>query len=114
MEKEYSPYAKWFGTAFAGLKAAEKLNPVLSGIIHAHAWQEREKHLSKAYAILAKIHNALGITGPMPTEVSQFLGRPFQVINADKFKSATLKEIKNPQISALMKRSPIARIDIFS
>jgi hypothetical protein len=114
MEKEYPPYAKWFGTAFSRLKAAGKLNPILMAVVHARTWQEREKHLSTAHSILAEMHNALGITGPLSTVVSPFWGRPFQVINADKFKSAILEKINDPQITSLMKRSPIGSIDVFS
>ncbi len=60
------------------------------------------------------MHNALGITEPLSTEVSQFWGRPFKVIRGDKFSTAILKRIKDPQITPLMKRSPIGSVDIFS
>ena len=114
MEKEYPPYAKWFGTAFSRLKSAGKLSPGLKGILHADSWQEREKSLSTAYTILAEMHNALGITESFSTEVSQFWGRPFRVIKGDRFKSAILDKIKDPQITPMMKRSPIGSIDVFS
>jgi hypothetical protein len=114
MEREYPPYAKWFGTAFSRLKSAVKLEPVLTDVLQAHSWKEREKHLSKVYSILAEMHNALGITGPLSIEVSQFWGRPFKVIRGDKFSAAILKRIKDPQITPLMKRSPIGSVDIFS
>jgi hypothetical protein len=114
MEKEYPPYAKWFGTAFSRLKSAPKLSPVLTEILHAESWQEREKHLATAYTILAEMHNAVRITEPLSTRVSQFWGRPFQVINGDRFKSAILEEIKDPQITPVMRRSPIGSLDIFS
>ena len=114
MEKEYPPYAKWFGKAFSLLKSAKNLGPVLTEILNAKSWQEREKHLSVAYKILAEMHNALGITDYLPTEVSPFWGRPFKIINGDKFKTAILDKIKDPSITPLMKRSPIGSIDIFS
>jgi hypothetical protein len=114
MEREYPPYAKWFGTAFHKLKAAVKLEPVLTDVLQAHSWKERETHLSKAYSILAKIHDALGITETLSTEVSRFWGRPFKVIRGDRFATAILKRIKDPQITPLMKRSPIGSVDVFS
>jgi hypothetical protein len=50
MEREYPPYAKWFGSAFAGPKSAAKLSPLLEQIVHAKSWKEREKHLARAYS----------------------------------------------------------------
>jgi hypothetical protein len=114
MEKEYPPYAKWFGTAFSGLKSAVKLEPVLTEILHAGSWKEREKFLSPAYTILAEIHNALGITEPLSSQVSQFWSRPFKVIRGERFTPAILKQIKDPQIVPLTKRSPIGSVDMFS
>ena len=114
MEKEYPPYAKWFGTAFSRLKSAVKLESGLAGALHANSWQERETHLSTAYTILAETHNALGITEPLSPEISQFWGRPFMVIRGEKFAAAILNRITDPQITPLMKRSPIGSVDIFS
>jgi hypothetical protein len=114
MEKVYPPYAKWFGTAFASLKSAKKLLPVLEHIVHSGSWQEREKHLAKAYSILAQMHNALSLTEALPTAVSWFWGRPFQVIKGERFASALLDKIAAPRLKPLLKRSPIGSIDVFS
>jgi len=114
MEREYPPYAKWFGTAFARLKSAGKLSPLLEKIVHAESWQEREKHLVRSYSLLAKMHNDLGITKPLPTAVSSFWGRPFKVIKGEYFSSALLAKIPDPPLTELLKRSPIGGIDIFS
>lgn len=81
MEKQYAPYAKWFGKAFNELKCAENLAPILSRVLLAKAWQEREKHLAAAFEYVAEMHNRLGITGTLPAKVSGFFGRPFLVIN---------------------------------
>ncbi|MGD0114254.1 MAG: DUF4037 domain-containing protein [Armatimonadota bacterium] len=79
MERQYAPYSKWFGTAFAELRCAAELTPVLHAALDAQTWQERERHLSAAYEYLAHMHNALGITEPVPTEVEPFYSRPFLV-----------------------------------
>ena len=71
MERQYAPYSKWFGTAFAELRCAADLTPVLQAALDAQAWREREKHLSQAYEYLARMHNALGITEPVPTRSSR-------------------------------------------
>jgi hypothetical protein len=114
MQKEYPPYAKWLGTAFARLKCAVKLGPVFTQILHAKSWQERDKYLSLAYTFLAEMYNDLGITEPLSVEAKQFWGRTFSVIWGDKFKAAIFERIKDPQITSLIRRSPIGSIDIFS
>jgi len=79
MERQYAPYSKWFGTAFAELRCAANLTPLLQGALDAQTWRERERHLSQAYEYLAAMHNGLGITDPVPTEVEPFFDRPYLV-----------------------------------
>lgn len=79
MERQYKPYSKWFGTAFAELRCAADLTPVLQGALDAQTWQERERHLSQAYEYLAHMHNALGVTEPVLTTVEPFFDRPYMV-----------------------------------
>ncbi len=114
MEKEYPPYAKWLSTAFGRLKSAKKLAPVLENILHGKTWQERDKYLAAAYAILADMHNALDITAPLPAKPTKFFGRPFTIIKGGNFASAILEKITDPQINDILKRSPIGSIDVFS
>jgi hypothetical protein len=114
MARQYMPYAKWFGTAFSRLKSAKKLEPPLTKALHAGSWEEMETNLCAAYEIVAGIHNALKITEPLPSNVSQFWSRPFKIIWGGKFCAAILKQIKDPRITPQMKRSPIGGIDIFT
>ncbi len=79
MERQYAPYSKWFGSAFAQLRCAAKVTPMFHGALDAQTWQERETHLSQVYECLAGMHNALGITEPVPTQVQQFHERPYLV-----------------------------------
>jgi hypothetical protein len=101
MERQYAPYIKWLGTAFAQLDCAEQLEPVLARVLAADSWQEREKHLSAAYKFVARMHNDLSITEPLPTQVSQFHDRPFQVIHADRFADAIRAAIADEEVRAL-------------
>jgi hypothetical protein len=103
MERTYSPYIKWFGSAFANLKCYSELGPTLLRILEAHSWEERQKYLSIAYEYVAKMHNELGITKQLPTTVRQFFGRPFLVICAERFSNEIWKEIKNDDVLALPK-----------
>jgi hypothetical protein len=101
MEKQYAPYAKWFGSAFARLACARRLMPVLQRVLRSKSWQEREQHLSVAYEMVATMHNNLGIGEPVPARVSQFHGRPFQVIQGEAFARAIWDAIRDGEIRAL-------------
>jgi len=79
MERQYAPYSKWYGTAFAELRCAADLTPVLHAALDAETWRGRERHLSQAYEYLAQMHNALGITEPVPTTIEPFFDRPYLV-----------------------------------
>ena len=101
MERQYAPYIKWLGTAFARLDCADHLTPIFMRVLDATSWQEREKHLSSAYEFVARMHNDLGITDPLPTQVSRFYDRPFQIIHADNFADAIRAAITSEQVRAL-------------
>jgi hypothetical protein len=88
LERQYMPYAKWLGTAFSRLSCAGELQPRLLSVLGAADWAEREEHLSRAYEIVARMHNERGLTEPVPAEVSPFYGRPFLVIHGDRFAAA--------------------------
>lgn len=98
MEKEYAPYSKWFGTAFAKLKSAKILTPIFHKIISSENWKEREKYLSKTYEIIANMHNELKITKQLSTNVTKFHDRPYLVIHGDIFAEEIKKQIKNKDI----------------
>lgn len=52
-ERRYAPYAKWFGTAFASLRCAPAMQPILLCVLGAADWKERERFLSQAYTHVA-------------------------------------------------------------
>ncbi len=114
MEKTYAPYSKWFGTAFSKLRAAPTLAPILQAVLLAKSWQERERHLSEAYEQVARLHNRLGITEPMPEKVSDFYGRPFLVISKERFSKAILAKITDPAMKTIAALRPIGSVDQFS
>jgi hypothetical protein len=101
VERKYAPFIKWFGAAFAQLNCANKLIPVFTRVLEANSWQEREEHLTTAYECVAKMHNDLGITDPMPTQVSQYYTRPFLVIHAGRFVDAIRAAITSEQVRTL-------------
>ena len=101
MERQYAPYIKWFGTAFAQLRCAAELGPILQQALAANDWQAREKYLTTAYEFVAQMHNALGITAPLPTQVSSYYDRPFLVLHSDNFVEAIRAAIGSEEVWAL-------------
>jgi hypothetical protein len=114
MERRYAPYPKWFGSAFQKLACAAQISPHLERAQAAQTWQEREAALSEAYVLLAKMHNALGLTDPLPERVGNFHGRPFKVIDAEGFSAAILAKIDDPQVRRIAAKGLIGSIDQFS
>jgi hypothetical protein len=114
MEKQYAPYAKWFGTAFKRLHCAQELSPILWQAAQAPTWPEREAALSHAYEILARMHNALGISKQLPTTVSSFYDRPFQVIHGERFAQALVEQITDPEVQRIAARRLIGNINQWS
>jgi hypothetical protein len=101
MEKRYAPYSKWFGTAFSRLDCAGQFMPLFEQVFQAATWPERQQPLCMAYKLAARQHNGLGITPPLPEQVSNFHGRPFQVIHGEIFAEAIAKAIHSPDVRAL-------------
>jgi hypothetical protein len=101
IERRYAPYIKWFGSAFAQLDCASDLVPIFTRVLEANSWEERQTHLTATYEFVARMHNTLGITEPLTTEVSQYHSRPFLVIHADRFVDAIRAVIKSEEVRAL-------------
>jgi hypothetical protein len=114
MERQYAPYAKWFGTAFARLACGPRLAPILLAAQIGATWQERERPLVAAYEQVADMHNRLGITEPLPGQVTPFFGRPFRVIWGGRYADAIKARIIDPAVVRIAARRPVGGIDQFS
>ena len=90
------------------------MTPHLTGALTAGTWRERETHLVRAYEILAAMHNALGITEPLPTTSRAFFGRPFQVIALHGFAEAIARRREDPVVRRIAARPRIGSVDLFS
>ncbi|GAB3763810.1 DUF4037 domain-containing protein [Microlunatus parietis] len=110
IERRYAPYPKWFGTAFARLPGAEILQPLLTAVLRATSWLDREEALIAAYRHVAARQNALGLTEPVPTEIVRLWDRPFRVLWGD-FQAALQAEIRDPEVRRLVDRWPAGGID---
>ncbi len=100
IERKYSPYSKWFGTAFSRLDCAQGLNPIFMQILHAKEWRERQQFLAQAYETIARMHNALKITIPLEEKAAEYGGRSYLVVGDERYaeelrKALTSEEVKN-------------------
>ncbi len=111
LEKKYVPYSKWFGTAFLRLSHAPSMIPVLVGVLHAPSWEERERLLGLAYQQLATLHNQLRITKPLTTELSDFHGRGYKVLDVGLYISEINRSIRDPKLKHM--KYPLGCIDQF-
>jgi hypothetical protein len=110
LEQRYAPYSKWFGTAFARLDCGAELSPILWRAVHAATWQQRGQALNEAYAAVAALHNASGITEPVPVQEERMWDRPFTVLWGD-FPGALAEAIEDPQVRGIADRWPVGGPD---
>jgi len=101
MERQHAPYAKWFGTAFAGLRAASQLSPLLWRVLRSETWPERDRTLSELYSVAARMQNALGVVDPLPADPRPFFARPFTVIFGERFADALKSRIDDARLRGL-------------
>ncbi len=100
-KKQYAPYSKWFGTAFARLDVADTLKDALYGALHAADIAEREEQLVRAQSLAAALHNESGITPPVDFEIESYYGRDIKVIFADKFAEAVLETLDGTPLAGI-------------
>ena len=92
IEREYAPYTKWLGTAFARLRCAPTLKPELQEALSVAHWKQREAALVPAYHAIARSFNELGIAEWQPPTVRNFYDRPFRVLAAGRFAAACMEK----------------------
>jgi hypothetical protein len=102
IERQYAPYPKWFGSAFEQLDCAGEMSPLLSDVLAAADWGARQQAIVPAYEGLARMHNRLGLTDPLPEQARPFFGRPFQIIGGGDFDAALRAKIANPVLQRLL------------
>lgn len=111
MERRYAPYSKWFGSAFKQLSCSAALLPSLEAVVRASDWRDRERHLSRAYEFVARMHNDLGITEPIEAKVTRFHNRPYLVLYGNR-PEAIRNAIQDEEVLAMTPH--IGSVDQFS
>jgi hypothetical protein len=101
LERRYAPWDQWLARALTRLRRASGLAPVLARALSAYDWMQRELRLMDAYAILAALHNNLGLTAPQET-ASERGSRGFLTIHAERFASALSEKIEDEELKALL------------
>ena len=98
--RRYPPYSKWLGSALNRLPAADALTTPLAQALTTIG-RTRQEHLCHAYSSAATVHNRLGLTEPIDPTPRPYHDRPFHVLRADRFTTALLGRITDPNIAAL-------------
>ncbi|MDP9237281.1 MAG: DUF4037 domain-containing protein [Chloroflexota bacterium] len=98
MERQYAPYIKWLGPAFAHLKCAGELSLLFERALRAASWKEREAALVPAVESVARAFNALAVAEPQDPKARYFYNRPFLVLESSRF------------VEACMDRTPLSRL----
>ncbi|MHB8383426.1 MAG: DUF4037 domain-containing protein [Candidatus Binataceae bacterium] len=115
VERRYAPYSKWLGTGFARLNCASELGPILSSVMAAANFAERERHLCAGYEVAARMHNQLGITAPIDANVRRFHDRPYLVIDAERFAKRLIDALTDAELKQIYSvAGPIGGIDQFA
>lgn len=89
-ERQYRPYAKWFGRAFENLGAAQDLGPLLDA---------GDEATERALLLLGQRHDELGITDRVGPRIESFaVGiagavRPYPVLNTPEYIEASVASI---------------------
>jgi len=105
--RQYMPYAKWVGPAFARLPAASAVGEVLKDLYAAEDYGTRGEAVVQLYGCLARQHNTLGVTPTVSATIDTYqVGindavRPYPVLNASRFKQACLQAITDEALRRL-------------
>lgn len=109
--RTYMPYSKWRGSAFMKLPIAEDLTPQLLCAMRSGHWRERQVCLGFAYQVIGRWHNKLGLTRPLSTELSDFHGRGYLVLDVGPYIRAMKRTMKSKKLRDM--RYPIGGVDQF-
>ncbi|WP_421361749.1 MULTISPECIES: DUF4037 domain-containing protein [Agrobacterium] len=101
IERQYAPYAKWFGTAFSRLECASELKPILLEILSAESWQTRESGLMRACQLAAELQIAKEVPGAIAPVLGTLHKRPFRFVDSLKIFDGLRAAIKDSQLQQL-------------
>ena len=95
LERKYTPYMKWLGTAFKQLDMAVEMGPRLESALESDTYSVREASLCSAYEYAAHRFNELQLVAPVHARVRMFHARPYRVLGCERFVKACLEGIQD-------------------
>ncbi len=102
LQRRYPPYSKWLGTALGRTPAGRDLRPLLSAALSASTWRDREQNMARAYEMVARLHNAIGVTPALdPAVRPTFYDRPYQIPEGGRFVRALRDQIRDEYVRSL-------------
>ncbi|MFD3685753.1 DUF4037 domain-containing protein [Nocardiopsis sp. NPDC058631] len=105
LSRNYPPYSKWLGSAFARLPGARALSPLL-----ARALDAEPGALADACALVGEQQNRTGLAERLDTRPRPFHERPWPVLDAARFTRALMARVEDPELTG---RSPVGAVDQF-
>ena len=99
LERRWPPYAKWFGTSFAGLTRASAALGPLERALAAPDWQLREDGLVDALRTLAVVQGEAGLP-TVDDPVEPFWDRPYRGVR-DVVVTSLEATVTDPAVRAL-------------
>ncbi|MGZ4386540.1 MAG: DUF4037 domain-containing protein [Gaiellaceae bacterium] len=100
LERRYAPYDQWLGRAFERLGCAAQLAPALARVLTAYDWTQRQIRLAESFAILIGLHNSVGLTAPVATELPRS-SRGLVSVGAERLALPLQAAIVDPELRRL-------------
>lgn len=100
MNRQYRPYAKWWGRVLQHTIAESEYKLLLS-VLEAEDYHSLEIRLGVLYRLLADTHNELGLTPQIAAQLKNFYDRPYRVLFAARFASALQQAISDSKLRSL-------------
>jgi hypothetical protein len=97
LSREWPPYPKWLGTAFARLPVARELTAPLVSLLAADDWRPRQEGLDEALAVLLRAQQDAGLPVPPGPPTVPFHDRPFLGVR-DEVPELLLEGIADPAV----------------
>ncbi|MEU3457011.1 DUF4037 domain-containing protein [Micromonospora sp. NPDC006766] len=108
LHQRWPPYAKWLGTVFAALPAADHVLDALAAALGPGDWPARQAGLVGALETVATWTNDTGLAAVVDPTARPFHDRPFLVMGANRFVAALRAAVQDP---ALRARPPVGTVD---
>lgn len=107
---KYTPYSKWFGTAFTKLPVDSEIKNYLYAALQAKKIQDREDNLVMAQKMIGDLHNTLKLTKPVEVKIQSYFTRNIRVIYPDRLVEALMEKIQATPLSGVPLIGTISQI----